>query len=464
MKQRILKFSVCDQRITTEDISVVADSKNYLAALFSFDSTWDGTEKTAVFSQGEKVYNMLLEGDMCRIPAEVITEGAFYVSVFGGDLITADKIRIEVVPSGLMEGIVPPVPTEDIYNQLVERVASEAADAAASAELAVLSSQMSQDFASEAELHSNTAYSHSNMAIASEASARESKITAEKAANTAQSAASAAQAAENTVQAALGVAESAATRAEQAAASIPQMQERFADVTTEQNETSLWLDSTTRIKADKNSYICVSGSEILLVSPHVAINNGELIGNLIAYSNKILELGDPTSPTDAANKKYVDDQMDKTEWKMLSKGTLDDATGGVGQIKTEIFEDMTNMTEFKLYLEFPSNEAMAGQTVYLNAHISGDPITLNTFYSVMSDKLISGQIYKSASFAKVVNGRDEKMIMGVIPKPNYHSGINSRGTPYSCQSPWILPSGTQHLYINTTQTFESGTKWFLEGR
>lgn len=193
MKQRILKFSVCDQRITTEDISVVADSKNYLAALFSFDSTWDGTEKTAVFSQGEKVYNMLLEGDMCRIPAEVITEGAFYVSVFGGDLITADKIRIEVVPSGLMEGIAPPVPTEDIYNQLVERVASEAADAAASAELAVLSSQMSQDFADVAKTQAEASSSSATQAKNSEISAANSKVLAEQAAEKAETAATAAQ-------------------------------------------------------------------------------------------------------------------------------------------------------------------------------------------------------------------------------------------------------------------------------
>lgn len=180
MKQRILKFSVKNQRITSDDISVVADSRNYLSAFFSFDETWDGVEKTAVFSCGEEVYNMLLEGDMCRVPAEVIKAGCFYVSVFGGDLITADRIRIEVTPSGLLEGISPPVPTPDIYNQLVETVMSEAADAAASAEIAVTASQMAQDFTAETAAYAETVAGSVSQVLASEEGAVNAMVRCEQ--------------------------------------------------------------------------------------------------------------------------------------------------------------------------------------------------------------------------------------------------------------------------------------------
>ncbi len=157
MKNRIIKFSVDRQRIAASDVSVVADSRNYLSAWFTFDETWDGVEKTAVFSQGENVYNMLLTDDMCRIPAEVITGDGFYVSVFGGDLITADKIKIAVTPSGLAEGVAPPVPTQSIYDQMLNLVASEAAIAAGSAEEAADSAKTAKTWADESQKSARSA-------------------------------------------------------------------------------------------------------------------------------------------------------------------------------------------------------------------------------------------------------------------------------------------------------------------
>lgn len=136
MKNRIIKFAVCNQHISTDDICVVADSRNYLLALFEFDSTWEGVIKTAVFSNGENVYNMLLDDDMCRIPAEVVCGDGFFVSVFGGDLITADKVKVSVTPSGMVEGIAPPEPTPSVYDQMLTLVATEAAAAEGSADAA----------------------------------------------------------------------------------------------------------------------------------------------------------------------------------------------------------------------------------------------------------------------------------------------------------------------------------------
>lgn len=136
MKNRILKFSVCNQHISSDDICVVADSRNYLMALFEFDPTWEGVIKTAVFSNGDNVYNMLLTDDMCRVPAEVVCGDGFFVSVFGGDLITADKVKVSVTPSGMVEGIAPPEPTPSVYDQMLTLVAAEAATAEDSADAA----------------------------------------------------------------------------------------------------------------------------------------------------------------------------------------------------------------------------------------------------------------------------------------------------------------------------------------
>ena len=102
------------------------------------------------------------------------------MSVFGGDLITADRIRIEVTPSGLLEGISPPVPTPDIYNQLVETVMSEAADAAASAEIAVTASQMAQDFTAETAAYAETVAGSVSQVLASEEGAVNAMVRCEQ--------------------------------------------------------------------------------------------------------------------------------------------------------------------------------------------------------------------------------------------------------------------------------------------
>lgn len=150
MKNRILKFSVCNQHISSDDICVVADSKNYLMALFNFDPTWEGVIKTAVFSNGDNVYNMLLTDDMCRVPTEVVCGDGFFVSVFGGDLITADKVKVSVTPSGLKEGIAPPEPTPSVYDQMLTLVAAEVAVAEGSADEAEQHAKTAESFAAAA--------------------------------------------------------------------------------------------------------------------------------------------------------------------------------------------------------------------------------------------------------------------------------------------------------------------------
>ncbi len=127
MQQKILEFIVDDQFIRAPHYTVVADSKDYLVARFSFSEQWQGLVKTAVFQGADgKAYFVVLDKDTCPIPAEVIQPTRFLVSVFGGDRLTTDRAMVEVAASGFTTGgITPPVPTPDVYNQLMEAVSTD---------------------------------------------------------------------------------------------------------------------------------------------------------------------------------------------------------------------------------------------------------------------------------------------------------------------------------------------------
>ena len=118
-----LQFVVRHQIITRADTEkVVRDSQNYLRAVFSFSEDWHGT-KTAVFKSKAGAYNVLLDEDnACLIPWEVLEDEAFFVSVFCGDLITANILKIPALPSGYEIGEESRTPTEDIFNQIIDKV------------------------------------------------------------------------------------------------------------------------------------------------------------------------------------------------------------------------------------------------------------------------------------------------------------------------------------------------------
>lgn len=121
-------FKVCGQSLYQENSfqKVVADSRNYLRAGFAFSPDWEGAAKTAVFTGRDKTYHVLLEEDRCMVPAEVIRAPGFTVSVFGGDLITANSVKVPVTASGYQEGGPPADPTPDLYSQIVSQLARKA--------------------------------------------------------------------------------------------------------------------------------------------------------------------------------------------------------------------------------------------------------------------------------------------------------------------------------------------------
>ncbi len=160
MQQKILEFIVDDQFIRAPHYTVVADSKDYLVARFSFSPQWQGLVKTAVFQAADgKAYYVVLDKDTCPIPQEVIQPTRFLVSVFGGDRLTADRAMVEVAASGFTaNGATPPQPTPDVYNQLMEAVSEErqlaesaATTAAEKADLCVEKSDACATFSDEAE-------------------------------------------------------------------------------------------------------------------------------------------------------------------------------------------------------------------------------------------------------------------------------------------------------------------------
>lgn len=127
MQQKFLEFIVDDQFIRAPHYTVVADSRDYLKARFSFSEHWRELTKTAVFQGADgKAYFVVLDKDICLIPWEVIQPTQFLVSVFGGDRLTADRAVVEVAASGFTaNGVTPPAPTPDVYNQLTETVSLE---------------------------------------------------------------------------------------------------------------------------------------------------------------------------------------------------------------------------------------------------------------------------------------------------------------------------------------------------
>jgi len=118
-----LLFEVENQYISRVNYyKPVSGSQNYLTARFAFKtSEWVGT-KTALFKSKNGNYEMLLTGDSCVIPWEVLACEQFEVSVFCGDLITANSVVIKQEQTAYVPGETPEPPTESVYAQIIEKL------------------------------------------------------------------------------------------------------------------------------------------------------------------------------------------------------------------------------------------------------------------------------------------------------------------------------------------------------
>lgn len=123
-----LVFEIKDQWISrTDTFKPVAKSKNYLYAQFNFlTDEWVGVP-TAIFRNKTSAYEQIIGQDgTCLVPWEVIDvegDSEIFVSVFCGDLVTANKARVHVYDTGYgddLESDTPPTPS--VYEQILNRM------------------------------------------------------------------------------------------------------------------------------------------------------------------------------------------------------------------------------------------------------------------------------------------------------------------------------------------------------
>ena len=123
----VLEFNVQNQIIKRTDKNrVVAKSKNYLYAHFTFSEDWqDAGSITALFkNEDNETYAQILdEKGKCKVPWEVLDKaGELSVSCFGNDLITVNRCYVIIEESGYEEGKTPVEPTPTVYEQIIERL------------------------------------------------------------------------------------------------------------------------------------------------------------------------------------------------------------------------------------------------------------------------------------------------------------------------------------------------------
>lgn len=84
---RTLCFTVSGQKLACDpacDFSnIVSNSRGYLRAKFYFSADWRGCKKVAIFAGADNTVPVPLAGDVCEIPAEVLTGRIVQVAVVG---------------------------------------------------------------------------------------------------------------------------------------------------------------------------------------------------------------------------------------------------------------------------------------------------------------------------------------------------------------------------------------------
>lgn len=120
-----LTFKVDGQYIDrTDHEKPVAKCRHLYRAEFEFTGNeWTGT-KTALFANGNKAKSQVLdEKNTCEIPWEFFdtdTGTIGLVSVFCGDLTTANSASVYITKSGYVESDASVPPTPDVYQQLID--------------------------------------------------------------------------------------------------------------------------------------------------------------------------------------------------------------------------------------------------------------------------------------------------------------------------------------------------------
>lgn len=103
---------------------ILTFNKGKVFAEFKFDDNWLGV-KTALFNVDGVTYPMIISDDgICEIPTECYQTRSyqFNVGCICGDLLTSNKVNVKFNESCYVENTSISEPTEDIYNQLIEKI------------------------------------------------------------------------------------------------------------------------------------------------------------------------------------------------------------------------------------------------------------------------------------------------------------------------------------------------------
>lgn len=107
----------------TAPMDLVSTQINYDTCEFTFDASWDGYAKTAVFYSDTTVKKSIaLVGNECVIPWEnLVNSGVLFVGVFGvkGTSVIPTNFAEQRLLQGAYVGADPTQPTNDIYLQLI---------------------------------------------------------------------------------------------------------------------------------------------------------------------------------------------------------------------------------------------------------------------------------------------------------------------------------------------------------
>ena len=109
-------------------IAIKADETEYICSNsdfvvnFNFDSEWEAYEtKTARFSHNGGYIDVVFSGSQCAVPIIKDTY-CFFVGVYAGNLHTTTPARVPCKLSILCGSSAPAAPTDDVYNQIMERL------------------------------------------------------------------------------------------------------------------------------------------------------------------------------------------------------------------------------------------------------------------------------------------------------------------------------------------------------
>ena len=126
---KTLNFEINNQIIKRLDDNILVNkSKNYVKCSFEFKTEdWQELPKFALFKDdwGNTYRTHLGTGCTfeCAVPHDALRGTSFKVSVYGGDLVTTNELRVLLIPSGYTTRIATASPEEkDVFVEIFEEL------------------------------------------------------------------------------------------------------------------------------------------------------------------------------------------------------------------------------------------------------------------------------------------------------------------------------------------------------